>query len=61
MIVQNLRRDPRILNIHSEEEDDFEERLREEIMQKYPKVGDFSSHPINDKLAKLGVRATEVN
>ena len=60
LIVRNLGRDPRILSTHSEEEDDFGARLREEIMQKYPKVGDFSSHPINDKLAKLGVRAMEV-
>ena len=36
------------------------EKLREEISQKYLKVGDFSSHPINGKLAKLGVRSTEV-
>ena len=27
-------------------------------MQKYPKVGDFSTHPINEKLANLGVRST---
>ena len=39
---------------------DFGEKLCEEIRQKYPKVGDFSTHPINDKLARLGVRATEV-
>ena len=39
---------------------DVGEKLREEISQKYPKVGDFSTHPINDKLARLGVRSTEV-
>ena len=36
------------------------EKLREEISRKYPKVGDFSTHPINDKLAKMGVRSTKV-
>ena len=39
---------------------DFGENLHEEIMLKYPKVGDFSTHPINEKLPKLGVRSTEV-
>ena len=34
---------------------DFGENLHQEIMQKDPKVGDFSSHPINEKLAKLGI------
>ena len=53
-------KDPRILCIHKERILDFGENLCEEIRQKYPKVGDFSTHPINDKLARLGVRATEV-
>ena len=29
-------------------------------MRKYPKVGDFSTHPMSEKLSKLGVRSTEV-
>ena len=48
------------LNIRKEELLSAGEKLREEISQKYPKVGDFSIHPINDQLAKMGVRCTEV-
>ena len=52
--------DPKILCINREKILDFGEKLCEEIRRKYPKVGDFSTHPINDKLARLGVRSTEV-
>ena len=58
--VKYLGQDPKILSINKEEILDFGEKLREEITWQYPKVGDFSLHPINDKLAKLGVRSTEV-
>ena len=60
MEIKYQGKDPRILCIHKERILDFGEKLCEEIRQKYPKVGDFSTHPINDKLARLSVRATEV-
>ena len=53
-------RDPKVLCLSKEKMWDFGEKLREEIMQKYPNVGNFSTHPINEKLAKLGVRSNEV-
>ena len=58
--IKYLGQEARILNIRKEELLSSGEKLREEISQKYPRVGDFSTHPINDKLAKLGVRSTEV-
>ena len=35
--------------------------IKEKIMKKYSKVGDLSSHPVNENMAKLMVRSTEVN
>ena len=58
--IKYLGQEARVLNIRKEELLSVGENLREEITQKYPKVGDFSTHPINDKLAKMGVRSTEV-
>ena len=58
--IKYLGQDPKVMNIEKERILDFGEKLREEIRQKYPRVGDFSTHPINEKLAKLGVRSTEV-
>ena len=58
--IKYLGQEARVLNIRKEELQSVGERLREKISQKYPKVGDFSTHPINDKLAKMGVRSTEV-
>ena len=58
--IKYLGQEPRVLNIQREELLSVGEKLREEISQKYPKLGDFSTHPINDKLAKMGVRSTEV-
>ena len=58
--IKYLGQEAKVLNIQKEELLDVGENLREEITQKYPKVGDFSTHPINDKLAKMGVRSTEI-
>ena len=52
--------DLKVLCIEREKVLDFGEKLREEIRQKHPKVGDYSTHPINDKLARLSIRSTEV-
>ena len=60
MEIKYLGQKARVLNIKKEELLRVREKLREEISQKYPKVGDFSTHQINDKLAKMGVRSTEV-
>ena len=59
--IKYLGKEPKVMSVQRERILDFGENLREEIMQKYPKVGDFSNHPINEKLAKLGVRSTEVS
>ena len=53
-------KDPKILCIEREKVWTLGEKLCEEIRRKYPKVETFSTHPINDRLARLGVRATEV-
>ena len=58
--IKYLGQEARVLNIRKEELLSAGEKLREEISQKYPRVGDFSTHPINDKLAEWGVRSTEV-
>ena len=58
--IKYLGQDLKVMSVAKERILDFGERLRDEIMQKYPKVGDLSTHPINDKLAKLGIRSTEV-
>ena len=58
--IKYLGQDLKVMSVEKERVLDFGERLRDEIMQKYPKVGDLSTHPINEKLAKLGVRSTEV-
>ena len=58
--IKYLGQKARTLNIQKENILDVGEKLREEISQKYPKVGDFSSHPINGKLSKMGVRSTAV-
>ena len=58
--IKYLGQDLKVMSVEKERFLDFGERLRDEIMQKYPKVGDLSTHPINDKLAKLGIRSTEV-
>ena len=47
-------------NIQKEKLLDVRKKMREEITQEYPKVGDFGTHPINDKLAKMGVRSIGV-
>ena len=58
--VKCLGRESKVMIIQKERILDFRENLHREIMQKYPKVGNFSTHLINEKLAKLGVRSTEV-
>ena len=50
---------PKVLNIRGEKILDFGETLWQEILHKYPKVGDCSLHSINEKLAKLGVQSTK--
>ena len=49
-----LGHDTKVLNIEKEAIMDFEEKLRIEIEQKYPNVGDYSKHPINKILGKIG-------
>ena len=58
--IKYLGQEAKVLNIRKEELLTVGEKLREEISQKYPKVGDFNTHPINDNLAKIGVRSTKV-
>lgn len=58
--IRYLGKHPKVLNMEVERIVDFGEKLRVEIEQRYPNVGDFSTHPINEKLAKLGVHSTEV-
>ena len=58
--IKYLGQDPKVMIIEKERILDLEEKLCEEITQKYPKVGDLGAHPINDKLAKLGIRSTRV-
>ena len=41
-------------------EKDYGEKIKNIIMEKYPKVGDLSSHPVNERMKKLMVRASEV-
>ena len=36
------------------------EMIEKEVKRRFPKVGDFSTHPVNDKMAKLVVRKDEV-
>ena len=56
----NLGQNLRILCIKKEQILDFGEKLREEITQEYPKVGNFIIYPINDKLAELDISSTKV-
>ena len=48
------------INSMSLEDVEFGEMIKEKIMEKFPGVGDLSSHPVNKKMEKLLVRATEV-
>ena len=41
--VKYLGKEPKVMSVQGERILDFGENLREEIMQKYPKVGDFST------------------
>ena len=36
------------------------EMIKEEVVRRFPKVGDLSQHPINEKMAKYKVRKDEV-
>lgn len=55
-----LGREPRIMCIQKEIILEFGENLCEEIVQNYREVGDLSTHPINERLAKPSVRSIEV-
>lgn len=46
--LRYLGRDLKVLNVEVEKIADFGEKLRVEIEQKYPNVGEFSTHPINE-------------
>lgn len=49
--------------IENQEDSDLEEwkeKIQSHITKEYPKVGDLSSHPVNKKMEKLMVRASEV-
>lgn len=58
--IRYLGQKPKVLNIKKEEILDFGEKLRDEIAQEYPEVGNSSFHQIDDKLATMVVRSTEV-
>ena len=45
---------------HIEVYKDLGDRLKEEIMNLFPSVGDLSSHPVNDEMRWLEVRSSEV-
>ena len=48
------------INSLSIDEENYGEKIKEIIMKKYPRVGDLSSHPVNEKMERLMVRAYEV-
>ena len=48
------------MNNMSQVRNDFTEDLKREVMEKYSQVGDFSTHPVNENMKKLKVRASEV-
>ena len=58
--IHYLGKDPKVLSVLRQTIEEFGEKLRDEIMQEYPNVGDYNRHPINENLARLGVRSTEV-
>ena len=41
-------------------EQNFADRLKEEIMTQYPEVGDFSTHLVNSEMARMIVKASEI-
>lgn len=60
IIVRHLGQDPKFVHTFSIEERDFEERLKAEITQKFPKAEDFNAHPVNSIMKRMCVQASKV-
>ena len=60
ILVKHFGQDIKLVNGMSQVRDDFTEDLKREVMEKYSQVGDFSTHPVNENMEKLKVRASEV-
>ena len=60
--IKQLGKDVRRINsITAEDPDSFGERLWEEIMLLYPMVSDLSEHTVNEAMAKMVVKSSEVS
>ena len=59
--IKHLGKDVKIVHKITDDVTAFGERLRDEIIDMFPSVGDLSSHPVNEAMAKLVVKASEVS
>lgn len=59
--VKCLRKDIKLVSHVGVCEQKFADRRKDEIVTQYSGVGDFSTHPMNDEMAKLIVKASEIS
>lgn len=48
------------MGLYSQQCRSYGEEIRQKIVTLFPKVGDLSSHPINEHMQKLVVKSSEV-
>lgn len=59
--VKCLGKDTKLVSHVGVCEQKFSDKMKDKVVTQYPEVGDFSTHPVNDEMAKLIIKASEVS